>query len=113
LRPGAYDQGWGDGVSVVVHRDERGGQIGYVGQHHRVGDEARVFELLLLLNRIAALDDGATERNPIEEVVEGFDLGGLGANRPTDFRVGDEPQQEQCALDAAVPSQKWLKFKLV
>jgi len=97
----AADQGGGDGAPVVVHHDERGGQISDVGQHHRIGDEARAFELFFLLNRIAAPNDRAAERDPIEEVVEGFDLGGLGADCPVDFRVGDEPQQEQRALDAA------------
>jgi hypothetical protein len=75
----ATDEGGRDGVPVSVHRGERGGHVGDVGEHHRVGDQARVFELLFLLDGIAALDHWAAERDPVEEVVEGLDLRGLGA----------------------------------
>lgn len=80
----AADQGGRDGVSVTIHCGEGSGHVGDIGQHHRVGDEARVFELFLLLDEIAALDDGSAERDPVEEVIEGLDLGSLGADRAPD-----------------------------
>jgi hypothetical protein len=70
------------------------GQVRDIGQHDRVGDEASVFELLLLLDGIAALDHRAAERHPVQEIVEGFDLGGFGADDAADLDVGKEAQQE-------------------
>ena len=64
-------------------------------------DEARLFEAPFLLDGIGNVYDGAAERDPVKEVVEGFDLDSLGADRPADFRVSDGPQQEQSAADAA------------
>ena len=58
--------------------DDDGAQVGDVGQHDRIGDEAGVFELLFLLDGIAALDHRPAKRHPIEEVVIRIDLGGLG-----------------------------------
>jgi hypothetical protein len=42
--------------------------------------------LLLLLDRVAALDDRAAEDDPVEEIVERLDLGGFGADDPADLR---------------------------
>jgi hypothetical protein len=47
--------------------------------HSQVGDETDVFELLLLLDRIAAFDPWAADGNPVEEIVVSFDLGGFSA----------------------------------
>jgi hypothetical protein len=72
-----------------------------VGQHDRIGNEAGVFELLLLFDRIATLDQRAPERNPIEEVVVGLYFGGFGADDASDFGVGDVAQQKQRTFDPA------------
>jgi hypothetical protein len=101
LGAGTGDQGGRDGGSVCGHARQDRGHIGDIGQHDRVGDEVDVSELLLLLDGIATLDHWATERNPVEELVVGLDLGGFGADDAADFCVGDVAQQEQRALDPA------------
>ena len=100
VRAEAADQGGRDGVPISVHGGQRGGHVGNVGEHDSVGDEARVFELFLLFDWIAALDDRSAKGDPVEEVVEGLDFGGLGTDCPAGLGIGDEPQQEQRALDA-------------
>src|SRR4051812_39364757 len=87
-------------MPISVHGGQRGGHIGNVGEHDSVGDEARVFELFLLFDGIAALDDRSAKGDPVEKVVEGLDFGGLGTDCPAGLGIGDEPQQEQRALDA-------------
>jgi hypothetical protein len=86
---GAGEQVGRDCVSVRGHARQDCGHIDDIGQHDRGGDQAGVFELLLLLKGIAALDHRATERNPVEELVVGFDLGGFGADDAANFGVGD------------------------
>src|SRR3954452_777049 len=54
VRAEAADQGGRDGVLISVHGGQRGGHVGDVGEHDSVGDEARVFELFLLFDWIAA-----------------------------------------------------------
>jgi len=60
---GAGDQSGGDGVSVRGHVRQDRGHVGDVGQHDRVGDEAGVFELFLLLDGVATPDHRAAERD--------------------------------------------------
>ena len=86
---GTGDQAWRNGVPVGGHVRQNCCHISDVGQHDRVGDEAGVFELLLLLDRIATLDHRTAERNPIEEVVVGLYFGGFGADDASDSGVGD------------------------
>jgi hypothetical protein len=88
VRAEAGDQVTGDAVSVLGHGCQNSGHISNVGQHARVGDEASIFELLLLLDRITALHHWPAEGDPIEEVVEGFDLGGFGTDGTADTRRG-------------------------
>ncbi len=90
-----------DRVSVGGHGGEHLGQVGDIGEHDPIGDQAGVFELLLLLDRVAALDDRAAEGDPVEKIVVGLDLGGLGADGPPDLRIGDVAQQEERTLDLA------------
>lgn len=90
-----------DGMSVGSHGGKHLGQVGDVGEHDPVGDQAGVFELLLLLDRIAAFDDRASEGDPIEKIVEGFDLCGFGADGPADLRIGNVTQRKELPLDPA------------
>ena len=78
------------GCPSAGHGGQDHGQVGDVGQHDRVGDQAGVFQLLLLLDGIAAFDHRAAEGDPVEEVVVGLDLGGFGADDAADFGAGDE-----------------------
>ncbi len=87
---------------AVAGRVEEGlGEVGDVGQHDRVADETRLFELLLLLHVIAATDHGSAERHRVQEIVLGLDLNRFGADGPSRGGAGDEAQQEQGALDRA------------
>src|SRR5215218_8562917 len=67
VRAEAADQGGRDGVPISVHGGQRGGHVGDVGEHDSIGDEARVFELFLLFDWIAALDDRSAKGDPVEE----------------------------------------------
>jgi len=96
---GGGDQGGRDGVAVPGHAGKDRGQVGDIGQHDRVGDEAGVLELFLLLDGIAALDHRPAKRNPVEKVIVGLDLGGFRADDAADLYAGKETQQEQRALD--------------
>ena len=82
----ASGQVGGDGLPVVCHGAEDLRQVCNVGQHYRICDKAGVFELLLLLDWITAFHHRTAEANPVEKFVVGFDLGGFGANDPTDLR---------------------------
>jgi len=84
---GTGDQGERDGVPVHGHVRQDRGHIGDVAQHDGVGDEAGAFELLLLLDGIAALDHRTPERDPIEKVVVGLDFGGFGTDDASDGSV--------------------------
>ena len=86
-------------VAVLGHVDDNVGEIGDVGEHDRVGDKVHVLELFLLFDGIAALDDGPAEGDPVQEIVEGLDLGGFGTNTATHLGDGDVAEQEQGARD--------------
>ncbi len=77
------------------HAGEHVRQVDDVVQHHGVGDQVHVLHLLELLHRVAALDHRATEADPVQEVVVGLDLGGLGADALAQLGLGHEAQQEQ------------------
>ena len=94
------NQARSDWVLVLGHGRQHAGHVGDVGQHDRVGDQAGIFELLLLLDRVAALHHRAAEGDPIEEVVEGLDLGGFAADGAPDLDARHKAQQEQRTLDA-------------
>jgi hypothetical protein len=68
VRAEAGDQVRGDAVPVLDHGCQNSDYISNVGQHGRVGDEVGILELLLLLNRITALDRWPAEGDPIDEV---------------------------------------------
>lgn len=58
------------------------------------------FQALLLLDRVAAADHWPTEADPVEELVEGPDPGGLGADAAAELDVAKIVQQQQRMLDA-------------
>lgn len=88
-------------MSVCGHARHYLGQVCNIGKHNRVGEEARIFELFFLFDRIAAFDERATESNPIEKGIVGLDLGRFGADVMPSLWIGDITQQKQCALNAA------------
>jgi hypothetical protein len=65
--------------------------------------------LLFLLYGIAALDHGATEADPIEEIVVSLDFGCLGSDDPADFGVRNIAQEEECALDPTEFTKRAIK----
>jgi hypothetical protein len=56
-------------MSVCGHACHYLGQVCDIGKHNRVGDEACLFELFFLFDRITTFDDRTAERNPIEKVI--------------------------------------------
>ena len=83
---------------VSVHRSLRLGQVGDIGEHDGIGNQAGIFDLLFLFDRIATFDDGAAKGDPVEEIIERFDLCGFSADRAPDIGIVDIAQQKQCAL---------------
>jgi len=69
--------------------------------HNRVCSESGVFELLLLLDWVIAFDDRAAEGDPVKEIIERLDLGGLGTDSSADLPIGDIAEQEKRPLGPA------------
>jgi len=67
-------------MAVRGHIGNHLSEIGDVGEHDCVGNQAGTFQLFFLLHRIAALDYRVAEADPVEGVIVGLDLGGLGAD---------------------------------
>jgi hypothetical protein len=95
----AGDQVGGDGMSVVCHGVEDLRQVCNVGQHYRIGDEAGVFYLLLLLDRITARDHRAAEANPVEKFVVGTSFGtsSPSSREPIPYRIRNKPHTFACS----------------
>jgi hypothetical protein len=86
-------------MPVLGHVGQRLGEVGNVGQHDRVGDEAGVFELLLLLDGIATLDDVA------EEAAGRGDAGQCGADGRGLKKVADARSTEERCQSAIATTQ--------
>ncbi len=72
IRRGGGDQFGADGMAVRGHIGDHLSEIGDVGEHDCVGDQAGIFQLFFLLHRIAALDYRAAEADPVEDAICGF-----------------------------------------
>jgi hypothetical protein len=84
------NQGGCNWVPVGGHIGKDACQVGDVGQHDGVGDQACVFQLLFLLDGVAALDHRATEGHPVQKIIVGLDLGGFSTDAPADLDAGEE-----------------------
>jgi len=68
IRAEAGNQPGSDAVAIPRHGRQNFGHIGDIGQHDRVGDEASIFELLLLLDRMRRLGRPPLARPIVSEI---------------------------------------------